>query len=1519
MKKWLKIFIGILLTPFILSIVLAVLLYIPPIQQWAAEKATAYVKSAYGTDISIGRIRISFPLDIELEGLRVLQDEADIASLESLVVDLDMMHILMLQIKVDAIELNSVTVNTSDLIESVRIDGTLERFFLKAEQIDLLKSDVSLAQAEISGADIKVTLGESAETDTTDNNPLPWKIGIEKIAINNANLSLLIPTDSMNVGVQIQECTLNDGAIDLPNGIYEAQNLLLQTDTVRYDIGDMPVEQRGIDFGHLMLLHSTIGIEAPHYNMTSGTAKADIRISDVKEKSDLGIDLFSACLGMDSIQMWAENVSLQTPNTQLNAQARVGFSTLKPKGKGPVSVKVDGKLGKADLEQFIAESLTENELKAIPDKPVELSLLAEGDTRELHLRECNLAMENTFNCGLEGTVKDITDWDNAEAKITATAQTQDMRWIQHFLNTQRIALPPTQLEAEFLKEKNKYAANAVLIEGKGRISVTGKADLQQMTYNVNAEIDSIRIDHYLPKDSVFSLSATASLNGSGSDFMSPKTRLSGIASIDNIGFKQWDLSNMELKVNLNEGTGIIDFQSDNELLNIHACAESKINKKRSDANFNLNLNHIDLHALNLARDTLSASMIMKVDGSTNFKDRHHVEGHIHAMELVVHDSVYHPLDMNMKALFEPDSIFLNATSGDLLLSAVSSQGLDEVLKRINDFYTELTKQREQYYINQDTLRTLLPQLQLHLHSGKRNPMHNILQHMTGFSYNDLLLEINATATEGLQGNGHVYSMHTGKLPVDTIQWNIAQNTRGVSLKGKVSNNPKNKVAVFESNMSAHITPTGVIAKLDYIDKEKKKGIDLGLKADATAEGMRLGFFPAKPIIAYRTFTLNKGNFISLNRNGKVEAQVDLIADDGTGLKVYTTPNDEALQDISAEFNRINLGELSSVLPYFPSLAGYLKGDVRYLQSDSTVEISAETLIENFKYENSPIGNIGMNAVYLPSSDSTHYINALVTHEGKDAIFLDGEYKHKTGRESINIAASLEHLPLHLANGFIPDKVIELSGYAKGNLQVTGTTSSPTLNGQFLTEDMKINSSAYSLNLTFPNDTIHIKQNVVDLDRIEAYAIGKNPMVMDGTVSLKDPDNMTVNLAVMAKNYELINANKTRDAQAYGKVYVDIAAFLRGTLDNLKLRGKLNVLGKTDVTYVLKDSPISAEDQLADLVEFVDMTDTQTEQQKVVMASPQRIDMLFTVNIEQAAQVHCLLSESGSDYVNIEGGGELTLSYDNQNNMLLNGRYTILEGDMKYSLMELVSKHFTIQPNSYVEFHGNMMNPTLNIRASERVKSTVTENNVPRSVNFDVGLRLSQSLENMGLEFTLEAPEDMTIQNELAAMSPEQRGRVAVTMLATGIYLTDNHKASGANSTNALFNYLQGQVNAIAGKALKTVDVNFGIENTINQAGGSQTDYNFSFAKRFWGNRVRLIIGGKVSSGNNVVNNGQSIIDNVSLEYRLDNSATRYVKLYYDKNYESLLEGELTEMGAGAVFRRKSGKLGDLFIFRKKKK
>ena len=78
-----------------------------------------------------------------------------------------------------------------------------------------------------------------------------------------------------------------------------------------------------------------------------------------------------------------------------------------------------------------------------------------------------------------------------------------------------------------------------------------------------------------------------------------------------------------------------------------------------------------------------------------------------------------------------------------------------------------------------------------------------------------------------------------------------------------------------------------------------------------------------------------------------------------------------------------------------------------------------------------------------------------------------------------------------------------------------------------------------------------------------------------------------------------------------------------------------------------------------------------------------------------------------------------------------------------------------------------------------------------------------------------------------------------------------------------------------------------------------------------------MIGGTVSTGH-AAQKDETFIDNIAVEYRLDNSGTRYVKLFHEKNYESVLEGEVIETGLGVVLRKKVSNLGELFIFKKKK-
>ena len=91
-----------------------------------------------------------------------------------------------------------------------------------------------------------------------------------------------------------------------------------------------------------------------------------------------------------------------------------------------------------------------------------------------------------------------------------------------------------------------------------------------------------------------------------------------------------------------------------------------------------------------------------------------------------------------------------------------------------------------------------------------------------------------------------------------------------------------------------------------------------------------------------------------------------------------------------------------------------------------------------------------------------------------------------------------------------------------------------------------------------------------------------------------------------------------------------------------------------------------------------------------------------------------------------------------------------------------------------------------------------------------------------------------------------------------------------------------------------------------------TDYSFKFAKRFWNNRLKVQVGGKVSTGAEVQGQNQSFFDNVTMEYRLSPTSNQYVKLFYNQNAYDWLEGYTGEYGGGFIWKRKLDRLTDIF-------
>ena len=689
-------------------------------------------------------------------------------------------------------------------------------------------------------------------------------------------------------------------------------------------------------------------------------------------------------------------------------------------------------------------------------------------------------------------------------------------------------------------------------------------------------------------------------------------------------------------------------------------------------------------------------------------------------------------------------------------------------------------------------------------------------------------------------------------------------------------------------------------------------MNLGLRALLTDSGTTVHLYPENPVIAFRKFKVNKDNYFTLLDDNTILSDIDLLGDDGTGLKVYGDRTD-SVSDITVSVNKVNLQELSSSIPFMPLISGFMSGDFHVIKETNEAEkltAAYDINVKDMKYEGAPLGDIGLMGTYFPMLlTEDHYINTVVTRGGEEIANIDGTYHGKT--DSLFACLQLNDFPADMLNAFTGE-TLSLGGNLGGDLDLTGTMARPMLNGKVLLDSVRVYSDIYGFNMRIGNDSARVDNSVLHLDTLNFYSSNNNPLVVDGKVDFSALDNINMAVKVKGENFRIIDSKQTAKSEVFGSVYSDIDVIVQGTLAKLNVYGNLNVLPKTDVSYVLKDSPLSAENDLNSLVSFVDFSDTAAVVAKKEEAMG--LTMLLNLNINDAAHLHCDINDDQQSYIDVEGGGNMTFKYLPTGEMFLTGRYTINSGEMKYALPVIPLRTFYLTEGSYIEFTGEPMNPTLNIAAKEKVKASVNDDNNPRSVNFEVGLKLTQPLNRMGLEFTIEAPDDQTIQNQLASMSAEQKNKLAISMLATGLYLEESNASNGLKTSNALNAFLQNQVQQIAGKALKSVDLSVSVEDATSSTGMSNTDYSFRFAKKFWGNRVNVVIGGHVSTGEDARNDASSFIDNVSIEYRIDNSAKRYVNLFYDHNSQDPLEGQITEAGAGLVLRRKVEKFGEVFTF-----
>lgn len=1561
--RWRRILFWVLISPLLLVLLVAGLLYVPPVQQWAVEIAARKASEATGMQIGVGRIRLGFPLHLSLRDITAIQADGDtLADIGRVRLQVSFLPLLHKQVEVPELGLYDASIHYKDSLGLT--DLKLKAALIEGAHIalDPASKRMGLGQWQLSDADVVFYSADTTAADTAKKEPFDWQLALDRIDLNRVTARVEMPLDSLYLKTYIGQAAVADAKMDVADMLYNVGMVEIGGGAnLTYDTDDSTPMPDAFDYRHIGL--SAVALQAKDICFHDGDLELRIVNGSLRERDRLTLRRLSGNYRMDDFGIYLSRFALDTENSRISCDARLPWSLFDKDPTAVMELDLEASLNLEDIRYLAGENfqLPSRRLVRYPETPISIAISTFGSLDELTVEHMSLFWEGMADMDGGGLFTKVLDDRRRAGNFTLNLGFhQNASGLLAFYDKalyERFAIPAGMtVAAELNIRRGMYSGKVTLTERSGSISLDGDYIMGSDKYRADMRVDGLDLRAFMPKDSIGPVVATLHAEGRGFDLFNTKNVAQANVSIHTLDWKGYKLDSITFDAALEKGSLFASFNSTNSLLNGSIQLDALLGRNLLDGSVMVRMDSANFNALGLADTTFSTNFILEGHLKSDLDQTHRFEASMPKCFMRLERYRVNLDRIDILADTDPDSIRLDVSSGDLKMALRVGEGINAVTAISESLGKKMEAMRSDsiHRLRLSEVIRELPHTSFTMEARRYNPLRDYME-VNGMIFSTIQTQLTATPERGLEGFVEMQGFQRDTIRIDRIRLDLATLSqygvlspdsvelayvpdsilnsydRVLRLTLSVDKSRYRRQPAMYGRIVADATLQGVDVRLSLADGAKQEAYRLGLHGFWNEGGMGINVMDTEPVVlAYNHFTANENNRIFYRSSDeRLFANLELTSADKQYLSVFTTDTIADMEEINVNIRNLRLQQYARLTP-LPDMAGSLFAYARLSRTGGaggTLTATGDVSVNDLAYEGKPIGNIASSLFYEPRNNDSHYLTAEISYNGNPALNIDGIYHAEDRNNNFDIKAMLNGFPLAIANPFIGAERGSLAGFMDGELEIKGKADAPLIDGNLAMRKASFFSPMVGNTFYFSEKPLVFDRHKLIFDNylVHARQNEKEGLSVDGEIILTGARAMTAALQVKADNMTMLNSKKSQSDLLYGKLIASTNLLLRGPLDAMTIRGSLDIHGGTSCTYVYTDVDLGTESMMGDVVSFIDFSDT------IVMPSQSDIDkertfggmdLLLRIHIDPVVEFGVDLSSGTQDRLDLQGGGDLSFSMPAFGEMSMTGRYEMSGGGkMVYTLPVVGKQVFTIDPSSYVQWSGNVQDPYVNFKAVQRVRADVMDggNKTTRKVNFDVGVIVKETLTHMDLAFDVEAPEDITIQSQLQGMGAEERSKQAIGLLATGTYLAS--QSAGFSFDNALSSYAQGMINSALGKVFEGSGLNIGMENHDGTDGsGTYTDFTYSFSKQFYNNRIRVVIGGAVASGSNIpTNKDRSLVDNVALEYRLDQAGAQHLKLFHKKNNENLLEGEITETGVGYVISRKLARLSDLFRFGNKKK
>lgn len=1573
MKRWQRNILLTVLGIFLFLLLVPLVLYIPPIQNAVCGYARQWVGENTPMQLSIGHFSLRFPLDIRFNDVVVTTATGDtLANVGHVQVSVALMPLLQKRVEVSRVAFHNTALDYMSDDSTMHIVADVGALDLYHGDIALSDNAIKIKDIGLANSQIELLYISTPDTTAQDTSRLQWNVDIAQLAMSDVAYTMYMPSVIDTLAVQLSDARLVNGHISLgqqdvavggitiERGDYryiarggdEADTVAVEPaviDTMAIDtVASQPWRVRvdkvklannsatyitsdslpaaGMDFSYIVLDKANIAI-SDVYNRGSAL---QLRLDSISmaERSGLSISSGSGSLDMtDKGVMSLKDFVLKTPFSDVTADCKFDMTFFDRNPDAVVELLAKAHLSCRDItyiypdaSRFFVHNTTPGTLVALNDIIV-ADIAVAGVARDINVERVDFMQYGIFDFRSKARISRPLDKARRHVALSCRLNTTEHLSLANYITDSvmlgHLAMQPIYADANVALESSELTADFYLDCLGGMVDADVTYDMQEERYNATVALGRIPLNLFMPNDTVGHLTARAAIEGCHFAPAEPSTQMAAHLYIDTLGFRNYNYRHIDITAGIEQQQWSMRVNSPAPEIKMELNANGLLQKELLTVNLNARIGMLDLDTLNFVQDPfdvkadINAGIVLSNIDSI-------VQADCTIDNLVVNkdDHTYSSAPISFIAASDITYSYLDLRTGDLTFNLASDAGLTHLQPSLERLTQLVDTIFETQRLDMKELHQGLPPFVFAAEMGYKNVVQDYLiskgmrvERAQFNASNDSLFNLSALLRR----------FEVSGITLDTLSLDAYEKSDRLNYRLAVGNRLGNFDELAHAHLEGYLS--GNSTRLYCIQNNRKGelGFLFGCKIDFTPEQVQLTFGPKEPIIGYKKWLLNRDNYLSYKyATHSIGANLRLSYDES---HLFVTTEDRRrpeIEGIHIDMQNIELSDWFVVSQIVSPMSGNLSADVYVDMPPKGFEASGELSIKEFNYNHSRVGTFHANVDYLLDEAGGNKVKASILHDDSKVVDIAGHLDNSTPKR-VKGKLVIDNLPLNVANAFFPHDMGAFTGMLSSELSLTGTLDAPVVNGFARMDNATTTFTKVGASLAFDNSDIKIKNSRVHFDKYAIRGNNNNPLNISGTVDFSRLSNIAINLGLRGDNFQPIHIEENNSGLIYGSVYTDMRMRVRGTLNDLRVLGKISLLSGTNATYIMQSSNSLTSTNYDDMVKFIAFDDT-TSAYKPELPEKRRASFsaMLDIELDEGVQLGVNLSTDGKNRIDLIGGGNLLFSASAMGDTRVTGRYNLTGGFVRYTPPFISQKIFNIQDGSYVMWNGELLDPMFNITAIQTQRSTVKSGDDSRLVDFDVSIILKNTLKDLDISFDLSTNDDLAIENELQGLTPEQRESKAMNMFLYNSYTDLATAAQNSQINNPLNTFLAYELNTWAQRTLRGIDLTFGIDDQgLDETGKMRTDYSYKISKSLFDNRLKVVVGGSYASNQDVNTNlSENLIDDVSLEYRITARDNMYLKVFREKNYENIIEGEITETGGGFLYRKQVGSLLD--IFRKKR-